>query len=131
MLVQALQNVGEEKLIDLALREEYDKGASEVSLMLKYGVTRNGLHQIITGASRPRGSQYRQTVKKEMKDKPATRKKKEIQVKTKTSSGSQDRKVRRRYSINKTKPRSFSGLPNLPKAKYTRKACRHECCQSY
>ena len=38
------------------------------------------------GASRPGGLQYQQqTVKKEMKDKPATRKKKGIQVKTKTS----------------------------------------------
>ena len=84
-LVQALQSVGEERLIDLALREEYDKGASQVSLMLKYSVTRNRLHKIITGASRPRGSQYQQTVKKEMKDKPATWKKKGIQVKTETS----------------------------------------------
>ena len=40
-MVQALQSVGEEKLIDLTLREEHDKGASQVSLMLKYGVTRN------------------------------------------------------------------------------------------
>ena len=48
VLVQALQSVGEEKLIDLALREEHDKGASQVSLMLKYGVTRNWLHKIIT-----------------------------------------------------------------------------------
>ena len=84
-LVQALQSVGEEKLIDLALREEHDKGASQVSLMLKYGVTRNWLHKIITGASRPGGLQYQQTVKKEMKDKPATKKKKEIEVKTETS----------------------------------------------
>ena len=84
-LVQALQSVGEERLIDLALQEEYDKGASQVSLMLKYGVTRNQLHKIITGASRPGGSQYQQTVKKEMKDKPAIKKKKGIQVKTETS----------------------------------------------
>ena len=52
-LVQALQSVGEERLIDLALREEYDKGATQVSLMIKYGITRNRLHKIITGASRP------------------------------------------------------------------------------
>ena len=85
-LVHALQSVGEDRLIDLALREEYDKGASQVSLMLKYSVTRNRLHKIITGASRPGGSQYQQTVKKEMKDKPAIRKKKKgIQVKTETS----------------------------------------------
>ena len=84
-LVQALQSVREERLIDLTLREEYDRGASQVSLMLKYGVTRNQLHKIITGASRPGGSQYQQTVKKEMKDKPAIRKKKGIQVKTETS----------------------------------------------
>ena len=66
-LVQALQSVGEERLIDLALQEEYDKGASQVSLMFKYGITRHQLHKIITGASRPGGSQYQQTVKKEMK----------------------------------------------------------------
>ena len=54
-LVQALQSVGEERLIDLRLREEYDKGASQVSLMFKYGVTRNQLHKIIMGASRPEG----------------------------------------------------------------------------
>ena len=50
--------------------------------MIKYGVTRNWLHKIIMGASRPRGSQYQQTIKKE---KPAIRKKKELQVKAKTS----------------------------------------------
>ena len=81
-LFQALQGVGEERLIDLALREEYDKGASQVSLMFKYGVTRNRLHKIIMGTSRPRGSQYQQTIKKE---KPAIQKKKGLQVKTKTS----------------------------------------------
>ena len=64
VLVQALQSVGEKRLIDLALREEYDKGASQVSLMLKYGVTRNRLHKIITGASRPGGTQYQHAVKK-------------------------------------------------------------------
>ena len=84
-LVQALQSVGEERLIDLALQEEYDKGAIQVSLMLKYSVTRNRLHKIITGARRPGGSQYQQTVKKEMKEKPAIQKKKGIQVKTETS----------------------------------------------
>ena len=82
VLVQALQSVGEERLIDLALREEYNRGASQVSLMIKYGVTRNRLHKIIMGASRPRGSQYQQTIKKK---KPATQQKKELQVKAKTS----------------------------------------------
>ena len=53
-MVQALQSVGEERLVDLALYEEH----SQVSLMLKYGVTRNKLHKIITGTSRPGGSQY-------------------------------------------------------------------------
>ena len=84
-LVQALQSVGEERLIDLALREEYDKGASQVSLMFKYSVTRNRLHKIITGTSRPGGSQYQQTVKKEMKEKPAIQKKKGLQVKIEIS----------------------------------------------
>ena len=71
-MVQALQSVGEERLVDLALHKEHSKGASQVSLMLKYGVTRNRLHKIITGTSRPGGLQYQQTVKKEMKDRPAT-----------------------------------------------------------
>ena len=84
-MVQALQSVGEERLVDLALRKEHGKGASQVSLMLKYVVTRNRLHKIITGTSRPGGSQYQQTVKKDMKDRPATPGKNEIQVKTETS----------------------------------------------
>ena len=55
-LVQALQSVREERLVDLALHEEHGKGASQASLMLKYGVTRNRLHKVITGTSRPGGS---------------------------------------------------------------------------
>ena len=71
-MVQALQSVGEERLVALALCEEHSKGASQVSLMLKYGITRNRLHKVITGTSRPGGLQYQQTVKKKMKDRPAT-----------------------------------------------------------
>ena len=81
-LVQALKSVGEERLIDLALRKEYDKGASQVSLMVKYSITRNWLYKIIMGASKPRGSQYQQTIKKE---KPTIQKKKGLQVKTEAS----------------------------------------------
>ena len=84
-MVQALQCVGEERLVDLAVCEEHSKGASQVSLMLKYGVTRNRLHKIIMRPSRPGGSQYQQTVKKEIKYRPATPLKKEIQIKTETS----------------------------------------------
>ena len=72
-------------MVDLVLCEEHGKGASQVSLMLKYGVTRNRPHKIITGTSRPGESQYQQTVKKEMKDRPAIPGEKEVQVKTKTS----------------------------------------------
>ena len=54
-MVQVLQSVGEEKLVDLALYEEYQKGASQVSLMVKYGVTRNRLYKVITGTTRPGG----------------------------------------------------------------------------
>ena len=71
--------------MDLALRQEHGKGASQVSLMLKYGVTRNRLHKVITGTSRPGGLQYQQTVKKDIKDRPTTLRKKEIWVKAKTS----------------------------------------------
>ena len=84
-MVQALQSVGEERLVDLALCKEHGKGASQVSLMLNYGFTRNRLHKITTGTSRPGGSQYQQTIKKEMKDRPATPGNKDIQVKTETS----------------------------------------------
>ena len=63
-MVQALQSVREERLVDLGLCEEYSKGASQVSLMLKYGVTRNRLHKVITGTSRPGGSQYQQSRKR-------------------------------------------------------------------
>ena len=79
-MVQALQNVGEERIVDLALHEEHSKGASQVSLMLKYGVTRNRLHKVLTRTSRPGGSQYQQAIKKEMKEKSATPLKKEIQT---------------------------------------------------
>ena len=81
-LVQALKSVGEERLIDLALCKEYDKGASQVSLMVKYSITRNWLYKIIMRASRPGGSQYQQTIKKE---KPTIQKKKGLQVKTEAS----------------------------------------------
>ena len=81
VLVQTLQSVGEERLIDLALRKEYDKGASQVSLMVKYDITRNRLHKIIMGASRPGRSQYQQTIKK----KKPTIWKKGLPVKTETS----------------------------------------------
>ena len=84
-LVQAHQSVGEERLVDLTLREEHGKGASQVSLMLKYSATRNRLHKVITGTSRPGGSQYQQTVKKDIKDRPAALRKKEIQAKVETS----------------------------------------------
>ena len=84
-LVQALQSVREERLVVLALHEEHGKGASQVSLMLKYGVTRNRLHKVITGTSKPGGSQYQQTVKKDIKDRSATLRKREVQVKAKTS----------------------------------------------
>ena len=103
VLVQALQSVGEERLIDLALRKEYDKGASQVSLMVKYGITRNRLHKIIMGASRPGGSQYQQTIKKE---KPTIRKKGLTPSQNQnqcTGSGSQGREVSRCCSANKTK----------------------------
>ena len=59
-MVRALQSVREEKLVDLALYEEYQKGASQVSLMAKYGITRNRLYKVIMGTTRPGGSQYQQ-----------------------------------------------------------------------
>ena len=52
-MVRALQSVGEEKLVDLVLYEEYQKGATQVSLMGKYHVSRNRLHKVITRNTRP------------------------------------------------------------------------------
>ena len=112
--------------------------------MLKYGVTRNRLHKIITGTSRPGGLQYQQNIKKEMKDRPTTPLNKEVQVKTKTSAQAEipkKGKGRGKSSTQKcedrtpsppqnTKPWSFSGLPKPSKVKYPRKACCHECHQS-
>ena len=60
-MVRALQSVGEDKLVDMALCEEFQKVDSQVSLMAKYGVTRNRLYKVITGTSRPGSSQYQQT----------------------------------------------------------------------
>ena len=70
-MIRALQSVGEEKLVDLVLYEEYQKGASQVSLMAKYSITRNRLDKVIMGTTRPGGSQYQQGLKKESKGKSA------------------------------------------------------------
>ena len=68
-MVRALQSVGEDKLVDMALYKEFQKGASQVSLMSKYGITRNRLYKVITGTTRPGGSQYQQGLKRETKGK--------------------------------------------------------------
>ena len=39
--------------------------------MAKYGITRNRLYKVITGTTRPGGSQYQQGLKREAKDKSA------------------------------------------------------------
>ena len=54
-MVRVLQSVGEDKLVDMALYEEFQKGASQVSLMSKYGITRNRLYKVITRTTRPGG----------------------------------------------------------------------------
>ena len=91
-MVQVLQSVGIEKLVDLVLYEEYQKGTSQVSLMAKYGVTRNRLYKVITGTTRPGGSQYQQGLKKELKGKISEMKLKEatiklVDIKTETPKG--------------------------------------------
>ena len=63
--------MGEEKMVDMVLNEEYQKGVSQVSLMMKYGITRNRLYKVITGTSRSGGSQYQQGLKREAKGKSA------------------------------------------------------------
>ena len=80
-MVRALQSVGEEKLIDLVLYEEYQKGATQVSLMSKYGITRNRLYKVITGTTRPGGSQYQQGLKRDTKGKSADMKSEEATIK--------------------------------------------------
>ena len=66
-MVRALQSVGEDKLVDMALYKEFQKGASQVSHMAKYGITRNRLYKVITGTSRPGSSQYQKGLKREIK----------------------------------------------------------------
>ena len=80
-MVQELQSIGEERLIDIALYEEFQKGASQVSLMAKYGITRNRLYKVITGTSRPGGSQYQQGLKRETKDKKGDTTPQEVTIK--------------------------------------------------
>ena len=91
-IVRVLQSVGEEKLVDLALYEEYQKGATQVSLMSKYDITRNRLYKIITGTTRLGGSQYQQGLKRETKGKSADMTSgnatiKQENIKTETSRG--------------------------------------------
>ena len=80
-MVRVLQRVREEKLVDFALCEEYQKGASQVSLMMKYSVTRNRLHEVLTGTSQFGGSQYQQGFKREAKSKTSEVTTKEVAVK--------------------------------------------------
>ena len=80
-MVRALQSVGEEKLVDMALYEEFKKGASQISLMAKYGITRNRLYKVITGTSRPGSSQYQQGLKRETKGKRRDTAPEEVRIK--------------------------------------------------
>ena len=80
-MVRALQSVGGDKLIDMALYVEFQKGASQVSLMSKYGVTRNRLYKVITRTTRPGGLQYQQGLKRETKGKRKDTAPKEVTIK--------------------------------------------------
>ena len=83
-MVRALQSVGEDKFVDRALYEEFQKGASQVSLMSKYGITRNRLYKVITGTTRPGSSQYQQGLKRETKGKRKDTALKEVTIKSET-----------------------------------------------
>ena len=75
--------MGEDKLVDMALYEEFQKGASQVSFMSKYGITRNRLYKVITGTTRPGGLQYQQGLKRETKCKRKDTASKEVTMKYK------------------------------------------------
>ena len=66
-MVHAIKNLGEAKLIELAVQEEHRKGTMQVSIMSTYGLTCNQVYKAITGAPRPGGSQY-EAMKKEVKE---------------------------------------------------------------
>ena len=66
-MVQAIKNLGEAKMIELAVQEEHKKGTTQVSIMSNYGLTRNQVYKAITGVRRPGGSQY-EAMKKEVKE---------------------------------------------------------------
>ena len=101
-MVQALQSVGKESLVDLALHEEHRRGTSQVSLMLKYGVMRNRFHKVITGMSRPGGSQYQQNIKKEMKGELTVPEMKKATVNIKAKTSTQAGAPKRRQDRGKT-----------------------------
>ena len=81
-MVRALQSVGEDKLVDMALYEEFQKGASQVSLMSKYCITRNRLYKVITRTTRPGSLQYQQGLKREIKGKRKDTAPKEVTIKS-------------------------------------------------
>ena len=83
-MVRALQSVGEDKLVDMALYKEFQKAACQVSLMSKYGITRNRLYKVITGTTRPGSSQYQQGLKRETKGKRKDTAPEEVTIKSET-----------------------------------------------
>ena len=52
--------------------------------MSKYGITRNRLYKVITGTTRPGGSQYQQGLKRETKGKRKDTAPKEVTIKSET-----------------------------------------------
>ena len=62
--IQALQNLGEEDLINHTCLMEFQKGVSQAALMRRYGIGRDCLYKALHGKTRPGGTQY-QTLKKE------------------------------------------------------------------
>ena len=121
--IQALQTLGEEDLINHTCLTEFQKGVSQAALMRRYDIGRDRLYKALHGKMRPGGTQYQTLKKEETKVKteprgvpvhPPERKRKREDDSTNVNLPTTAKK--------NTKPWSFSGLPNIPKAKYPMKS---------
>ena len=121
--IQALQTLGEEDLINHACLAEFQKGVSQAALMRKYGIGRDRLYKVLHGKIRPRGTQYQTLKKEETKVKTEPR---DVPMQAPRRKGRGKMTVKTSTSLppptKNTKPRSFSGLPNIPKVKYPMKS---------
>ena len=119
--IQALQTLREEDLINHACLTEFQKGVSQAALRRRYDIGRDRLYKALHGKTRPGGTQY-QTLKKEDIKVNTTQRCPCAHSKRKRKREDDYTNVNLPTITKKHKPWSFSGLPNIPKAKYPMKS---------